>query len=222
MTLETNNDKYYTLHNDVEEYISEHMITPRSQLIPIVIEKTGASERSFDIYSRLLRERIIFINGPIDDHLANLVIAQMLFLESLSTEKPISLYINSPGGDVTSGLSIYDTMQFLQSPMQTTCIGQCASLAALLLAAGTKGKRKTLPSSRIIIHQPWGGVQGQASDIHLQTKELLRIKKLLLEYFSLHTGISEKKLAHDMERDYYMSVQQAKDYNLIDEILIKR
>lgn len=191
----------------------------QSNLIPIVVEKSGGAERAFDIYSRLLRERIIFVGGVIEDNLANVAVAQMLFLESQSTEKPISLYINSPGGSVTAGLSIYDTMQFLQSPIQTICIGQASSMAALLLAAGTPGKRKALPSSRIMIHQPWGGVQGQVSDIHLQTKELLRIKQLLLGYFASHTGLSEKKLSNDMERDFYMSVEQALDYHLIDEIL---
>lgn len=193
-----------------------------SYLVPMVIEKSGGSERAFDIYSRLLRERIIFIGEPIDDSFANLIVAQMLFLESSSTEKPINLYINTPGGSVTGGLAIYDTMQFLHSPIQTICIGQAASMGALLLSGGDAGKRKALASSRIMIHQPWGGVQGQVSDINLQTQELLRMKALLLSYFSTHTKKTEKQLSKDMERDYYMSSQQALEYNIIDEILVKK
>lgn len=203
------NNTYDELHNT-------------NYLVPMVIEKSGGSERAFDIYSRLLRERIIFIGGPIDDHLSNLIVAQMLFLESSSTDKPINLYINTPGGSVTGGLAIYDTMQFLHSPIQTICVGQASSMGALLLAAGASGKRKALKSSRIMIHQPWGGVQGQVSDIHLQTKELIRIKALLLSYFSTHTKKTEKQLSKDMERDYYMSAEQAVEYNIVDEVLIKK
>ena len=195
--------------------------TPEATLVPMVLEKSGGYERAFDIYSRLLKERIIFIGGVIEDNLANVAIAQMLYLESTSTEKVINLYINSPGGSVTAGLAIYDTMQFMKSPIQTICIGQASSMAALLLAGGTPKKRKALPSSRIMIHQPWGGVQGQVSDIHLQTKEMLRIKELLTSYFIKHTKASKKTIVQDMERDFYMDPQQALKYNLIDEVLTK-
>ncbi len=190
-------------------------------VVPMVLERSDGVERAFDIYSRLLKERIIFIGGVIDDGIANLVIAQMLFLESLSTEKPIQLYINSVGGSVTAGFAIYDTMQYTNSPVQTICVGQAISIAALLLVAGTPERRKALPSSRIMIHQPWGGVEGQATDISLQTKEMLRIKQLITHYFVKHTGNKEEVISKDIERDYFMSPQQALSYGLIDEILVR-
>lgn len=209
-------------NNDYPTSTERETVDIQNYLVPMVIEKSGGSERAFDIYSRLLKERIVFVGGLIDDAVANLVVAQMLYLESISTEKPISLYINSPGGSVSAGLAIYDTIQFLHSPIQTICLGQASSMAALLLASGNQGKRKALPSSRIMIHQPWGGIQGQVSDISLQTKELLRIKELLLSYFSTHTKKTEKELSNDMERDFYMSSKQALEYNIIDEILVKK
>lgn len=192
-----------------------------SAVIPMVLENTGGIERAFDIYSRLLKERIVFIGGAINDDIANLIIAQLLFLESLSTEKPINLYINSVGGSVTAGFAIYDTIQYLQSPVQTICIGQAISMGALLLACGTPKRRKALPSSRIMIHQPWGGIEGQASDISIQTQEMLRIKELVTDYFVRHTGRSREVIKKDMERDFFMSPEKALAYGIIDEILIK-
>ncbi len=191
-------------------------------LVPIVVERTGGHERSFDIYSRLLKERIIFIGGIIDDHVANLVIAQLLYLESESSEKIINVYINSPGGAVTAGLAIYDTLQYLNNPIQTICMGQAVSMGAFLLAAGKTGLRKALPSSRVMLHQPWGGVEGQASDIHLQTKEMLRIKDQITEYLAYHTKKEKEVISKDIERDYYMSAQQALEYGIIDEIVNNR
>lgn len=188
-------------------------------LVPMVVERSGGNERAFDIYSRLLKERIVFIGGIIDDHLANLVIAQLLYLESESTEKTINVYINSPGGSITSGLAIYDTLQYLQNTVQTFCIGQAVSIGAFLLASGRKGSRKALPSSRIMLHQPWGGVEGQASDIHIQTKELLRIKSLITKYLAYHTKKSIEIISKDIERDFFMSTEQALEYGIIDEIV---
>jgi len=191
-------------------------------LIPFVIEQTGRGERSYDIYSRLLKDRIIFIGEEITDTLANLVVAQLLFLESEDPEKDISLYINSPGGVVTAGLAIYDTMQYIKPDVSTICVGQAASMAAVLLAGGKKGKRYCLPNARIMIHQPLGGAQGQATDIEIQTKEILRIKKMLNEILSSHTGKPIQTIAKDTDRDFFMGPQEALEYGLIDKILSKR
>ena len=190
-----------------------------SNLVPIVIEQTGRGERSYDIYSRLLKDRIVFIDGEIVDVTADLVVAQLLFLESQDPEKDIHLYINSPGGTVTAGLAIYDTIQYIRPDVQTICLGQASSMGALLLTCGTTGKRFVLPSSRILVHQPWGGVSGQAADIGIQAREIVRIKRLIIEYFAKHTGKSEEVIAKDLERDYYMSAQEAVEYNLVDKIL---
>jgi ATP-dependent Clp protease protease subunit len=187
-------------------------------LVPIVVEQTNRGERAYDIYSRLLKDRIIFIGGPIDDHMANLVIAQLLFLEAEDPEKDIHLYINSPGGMVTAGMAIYDTMQYVRPPVSTICLGQAASMASLLLAAGTKGKRYSLPYARIMIHQPLGGVQGQATDIDIHAKEILRMKEILNELLAKHTGQPVDRIAKDTERDFFMSAQQAKEYGIIDEV----
>uniref|UniRef100_A0A7C3IMB8 ATP-dependent Clp protease proteolytic subunit n=1 Tax=Gracilinema caldarium TaxID=215591 RepID=A0A7C3IMB8_9SPIR len=192
-----------------------------NNLVPIVVEQTGIGERSYDIYSRLLKDRIIFLDGEINDVTADLVVAQMLFLEGQDPEKDISLYINSPGGSVTAGLAIYDTMQYIKCAVQTICLGQAASMAALILAAGTAGKRFALPSSRILIHQPWGGAQGQAKDIGIQAKEISRLKKLTIEYFAKHTGKTEAQIAQDMERDFFMSAQDAVSYGVADKILTR-
>ncbi|MFH0925229.1 MAG: ATP-dependent Clp endopeptidase proteolytic subunit ClpP [bacterium] len=191
-------------------------------LIPMVVEQTNRGERSYDIYSRLLKERIIFIGGGIDDEEANLIIAQLLFLESEDPEKDIHLYVNSPGGVVTSGMAIYDTMQYLKPDVSTICIGQAASMGALLLAAGEKGKRYSLPHARILIHQPLGGFQGQASDVDIHAKEILRMREELNKILVGHTGQSYDKIQKDTERDYFMSPQQAKEYGLIDEVIVKR
>jgi ATP-dependent Clp protease protease subunit len=190
-----------------------------STLIPMVVEQTNRGERAYDIYSRLLKERIVFIGGPIDDNVANLVIAQLLFLESEDPEKDIHLYINSPGGVVYSGLAIYDTMQLIKPDISTICIGMAASMAALLLAAGTKGKRYALPYSRIMIHQPLGGAQGQASMIEIQAREILRLKKIGNEILQRHTGQPLEQIERDTDRDFYMSAEQAKEYGIIDGIL---
>ncbi len=189
-----------------------------SNLVPIVIEQTGRGERSYDIFSRLLKDRIVFIDGEIVDLNADLVVAQLLFLESQDPEKDIHLYINSPGGSVTAGLAIYDTIQYLKPDVQTICMGQAASLGALLLACGTSGKRYALPSSRVLIHQPWGGVAGQAADIGIQAREIIRIKKLMIRYFAQHTGKSEEIIARDLERDYFMSSEEAVAYGLVDMV----
>ncbi|HUX36856.1 MAG TPA: ATP-dependent Clp endopeptidase proteolytic subunit ClpP [Rectinemataceae bacterium] len=191
-------------------------------LVPIVIEQTGIGERSYDIYSRLLKDRIIFIDGEINDLTADLTVAQLLFLESQDPEKDISLYVNSPGGSVTAGLAIYDTIQYIKPDVQTICLGQASSMGALILACGTSGKRFALPSSRVLIHQPWGGAQGQASDISLQAREILRLKKLTIEYFARHAGKSADMVAADMERDFYMSAEEALTYGLVDKILERR
>lgn len=190
--------------------------------IPYVIEQTGNGERSYDIFSRLLKDRIIFIDGEITDMMADLVVAQLLFLESQNPDKDISLYINSPGGSVTAGLAIYDTMQHIRSDVQTICLGQCASMGAFLLAGGTKGKRFALPSARVMIHQPWGGVQGQASDINIQAKEIIRLKKLTIQYFAEHTGKPEKQVTEDMERDFFMTAEDALNYGIIDKVMDRR
>jgi len=191
-------------------------------LVPYVIEQTGNGERSYDIFSRLLKDRIIFIDGEINDTSADLVVAQLLFLESQNPEKDISVYINSPGGSVTAGLAIYDTMQYIKCDIQTICMGQAASMGAFLLVGGTHGKRYSLPSSRIMIHQPWGGAQGQATDISIQAKEINRLKQLSIKCFAEHTGKTEKVIAKDMERDFYMGAEEAKDYGIIDKIMPKR
>jgi ATP-dependent Clp protease protease subunit len=190
--------------------------------MPQIYEQTGNREYVFDIYSRLLKDRLIFVDGEINDASANLIVGQILFLESQDPEKDISIYINSPGGSVTAGLAIYDTIQYARPDVQTICIGQASSMGALLLACGTHGKRFALPSSRVLIHQPWGGVQGQASDISLQAKEILRLKKLTIEYFALHTGKSKEAVAGDMERDFFMSAQEALEYGLVDRIFERR
>ena len=191
-------------------------------LIPIVIERDGRGERAYDIYSRLLKERIVFVGTGIDDDVANLVIAQMLFLESEDPDKDIHLYINSPGGIVTSGLAIYDTMQYIRPKVSTLCMGQAASIAALLLAAGEKGKRFALPHSRILIHQPMGGFQGQASDVDIQAKEILRLREELNAIMVRHTNQSVEKIQADTDRDFYMTGEQAKEYGIIDQVVIKR
>ncbi len=191
-------------------------------LIPIVIEKDGRGERAYDIYSRLLKERIIFVGTAIDDDVANLVIAQMLFLESEDPDKDVHLYINSPGGIVTSGLAIYDTMQYIRPKVSTLCMGQAASIAALLLAAGERGKRYALPHARILIHQPMGGFQGQATDVDIQAKEILRLREELNAILSKHTLRPLEKISMDTERDFYMTGQQAKEYGIIDEVVVQR
>lgn len=190
--------------------------------IPIVIERTGNGERSYDIFSRLLKERIIFIDGEINDLNADLVVAQILFLESENPDKDISIYINSPGGSVTAGLAIYDTMKYVKCDIQTICLGQAASMAAILLAGGTKGKRFALPSSRVMIHQPRGGVQGQESDIAIQAKEIIRMKKLSIKYLAEDSGKTEEQIAKDMERDFFMTADEAKTYGLIDKVMAHR
>lgn len=190
-----------------------------SVLIPMVVEQTNRGERAFDIYSRLLKDRIIFVGGPINDHIANLVIAQLLFLESEDPDKDIHLYINSPGGVVYSGLAIYDTMQYIKADVSTICVGMAASMAALLLTAGTKGKRYALPYSRIMIHQPLGGAQGQASQIEIQAREILQLKNIGNEILQRHTGQPLERIEQDTDRDFYMSAQDAVDYGLIDGVL---
>jgi ATP-dependent Clp protease, protease subunit len=188
-------------------------------LVPIVVEQTSRGERSYDIFSRLLKDRIIFLGEPIEDHVSSLVIAQMLFLEAEDPSKDIFLYINSPGGVVTSGLAIYDTMQYIKPDVATICIGQAASMGSLLLAAGANGKRSALPNSRIMIHQPMGGFQGQASDIEIQAKEILKMKKRLNEIYAFHTGLSVEKIEQDVDRDFFMSAEDAKNYKIIDKVI---
>ena len=190
--------------------------------VPMVVEQTNRGERFFDIYSRLLKDNIIFIGTPIDDYVANLVVAQLLFLEAEDPEKEISVYINSPGGSVTAGLAIYDTFQFIRPDVTTYCIGQAASMAALLLSAGTSGKRFALPNSRVIIHQPSGGTQGQATDINIQAKEILRTRQRLNEILSIHTGQDITKIEQDVERDFIMTASVACDYGIIDQVIDKR
>jgi len=191
-------------------------------LVPIVVEQTNRGERSYDIFSRLLKDRIVMIGTPINDDVANLIIAQLLFLDSEDPDKDINIYVNSPGGVVTAGLAIYDTMQFLKSPVSTICVGQAASMGAVLLAAGTKGKRYILPNARVMIHQPSGGAQGQATDIEIQAKEILKTKERLNEILAFHTGKTVEQIYKDAERDYFMSAQEAKDYGLVDEVISKR
>lgn len=193
-----------------------------NQLVPIVVEQTGRSERAFDIYSRLLKERIIFLGTPVEDTMASLVIAQLLFLEAEDSEKDIYLYINSPGGIISSGMGIYDTMQYIKPDVATICLGQAASMGAFLLAGGAKGKRSALPNSRIMIHQPMGGAEGQATDIKIQAEEIIRIKKQLNTILSKNTGQTIKKIEADTDRDNYLSAKEAKDYGLIDTILTRR
>jgi len=190
--------------------------------IPMVVEQTGRFERAYDIYSRLLKDRIIFIGVPIDDNVANIVIAQMLFLQMEDVTKDINIYINTPGGAITAGLAIYDTIQFVRCDVATYCVGQAASLGALLLASGTKGKRFALPNSRIMIHQPWGGVQGSAEDISRQTKEILRLREKVNDLLSKHTGRAVEKVREDTDRDFFMSAEEAKEYGIVDEVIISQ
>ena len=199
------------------------MIEPRNHLVPMVVEQTARGERAFDIYSRLLKEHIIFIGTPIDDTIANLVVAQLLFLESEDPDRDISLYINSPGGSITAGMAIYDTMQFVRSPITTICVGQCASMGAVLLAAGTKGKRFALPNSRVLIHQPSaGGISGQATDIKIAAEEIIRMRQRLNEIMASHTGQPIAQIEKDVERDRIMTADQAKEYGIIDQVIKHR
>ncbi len=191
-------------------------------LIPMVVEQTSRGERAFDIYSRLLKDNIIFLGTPIDDQIANLIVAQLLFLEAEDPEKDINVYINSPGGSVTAGLAIYDTMQFIRPDVTTICVGMCASMGALLLTAGAKGKRFALPNSRILIHQPSGGMHGQATDVRIHAEELIRIRELTSQILAKHTGQSMEQIELDVERDRYLSAAQAKEYGLIDEVIAHR
>ncbi len=199
--------------------MSSHIV---DQLVPMVVEQTGRGERAYDIFSRLLKERIVFIGSAIDDSVASLVIAQLLFLESEDPDKDIYVYINSPGGSVSSGLAIYDTMQYIRPDLATICIGMAASMGAVLLAGGTKGKRSGLPNSRIMIHQPWGGTQGTASDISIQAEEILRTKRRLNEILAHHTGQSLAQIEKDTDRDRYLSSEEAKAYGLIDNVYVKK
>ncbi|HLL70869.1 MAG: ATP-dependent Clp protease, protease subunit [Pyrinomonadaceae bacterium] len=191
-------------------------------LVPMVVEQTSRGERAFDIYSRLLKDNIIFISTPIDDQIANLIVAQLIFLEAEDPEKDISLYINSPGGSITAGMAIYDTMQFIRADVSTLCVGQCASMAALLLAAGAKGKRFALPNSRILIHQPSGGAEGQATDIRIMAEEIIRMRELTSNILAKHSGQAYDQIERDVERDRIMSAVQAKEYGLIDEVITHR
>jgi len=193
-----------------------------NQLVPMVVEQTPRGERAFDIYSRLLKERVIFITGPIEDYMANLIVAQLLFLEAENPDKDINIYINSPGGSITSGMSIYDTMTYIKPDISTLCIGQAASMGAILLAGGTSGKRFALPNSRIMIHQPLGGYQGQASDFEIHAKEILSMKKKLNEILAFHTGNEVDQLEKDTERDNFMNGEDAKEYGLIDKVISER
>ena len=191
-------------------------------LVPMVVEQTSRGERAYDIYSRLLKERVIFLVGPIDDYMANVIVAQLLVLEADNPEKDISLYINSPGGIVTSGMAIYDTMQFIKPDVSTICVGQAASMGSFLLAAGTKGKRYILPNSRVMIHQPSGGAQGQATDIAIQAKEILYLRERLNKELAANTGQPLDKIERDVERDYFMSAEEAKDYGVVDAVITSR
>ncbi len=197
-------------------------MSPVSQVVPMVIESTGRTERAFDIYSLLLKERIIFLGTPIDDHVANLIIAQMLYLDREDPDKDISLYIHSPGGSVTAGLAIYDTMQLVRPDVVTICVGMAASMGTILLAAGTKGKRFVLPNSTVHIHQPLGGVKGQAADIEIEAKEILRLRALLNQILAKHTGQPEERIIRDTDRNFYMDAEQAVAYGIVDEVLRKR
>ena len=206
-----------------ESITSELMLSLiESNLVPMVVEQTARGERAYDIYSRLLKERVIFLVGPVEDHMANLVVAQLLFLESENPDKDIHLYINSPGGAVTAGMSIYDTMQFIKPDVSTMCIGQAASMGAFLLTGGAKGKRFALPNSRMMIHQPSGGAQGQASDIEIQANEILKMRQQLNEIMAFHTGKTLAEVARDTERDNFMNAEQAVSYGLIDKVITRR
>lgn len=191
-------------------------------VIPMVVEQTSRGERSYDIYSRLVKERVIFLSGEVEDHMANLIVAQLLFLESEDPDKDINIYINSPGGSVTAGMAIYDTMQFIKPDVRTLCIGQACSMGAFLLAGGTAGKRAALPNARVMIHQPLGGFRGQASDIQIHAQEILKIKQTLNDRLAFHTGQSIERIEKDTDRDNFMSAQEAKDYGLVDAVLLKR
>ncbi|MCF6191562.1 MAG: ATP-dependent Clp endopeptidase proteolytic subunit ClpP [Candidatus Hydrothermae bacterium] len=193
-----------------------------NQYVPIVIEQTGRGERAYDIYSRLLRDRIVFLGTPVDDHVANLIVAQLLFLEAEDPGKDIYLYINSPGGSVTAGLAIYDTMQYIKPDVATVCVGMAASMGAILLAGGAPGKRYALPHARVMIHQPWGGVQGQAVDIDIHAREIMRLRQMLNEILSKHTGQPLERIEKDTDRNFFMSAEEAKTYGLVDEVLEQR
>ncbi|QLK88722.1 ATP-dependent Clp endopeptidase proteolytic subunit ClpP [Arsenophonus endosymbiont of Aphis craccivora] len=201
---------------------NQDQLAPHMALVPMVIEQTSRGERSYDIYSRLLKERIIFLTGQVEDHMANLVVAQMLFLEAENPDKDIHLYINSPGGVITAGMSIYDTMQFIKPDVSTICMGQACSMGAFLLTAGTKGKRYCLPNSRVMIHQPLGGFQGQASDIEIHAKEILKIKSRMNELMAKHTGKQIKEIENDTERDRFLSAEEAVSYGVVDKIYTNR
>ncbi len=202
--------------------MTRNQSAPQSALVPIVVEQTSLGERSYDIYSRLLKDRVIFLTGTVEDHMANLIVAQMLFLESDNPDKDIHLYINSPGGSVSAGLSIYDTMQFIQPEVSTMCVGHAASMGAVLLAGGAPGKRFVLPHSRIMIHQPSGGAQGQATDIEIQANEIVRIRKTLNDLLAHHSGQDVEIIARDTERDNFMNAQQALEYGLVDKVIERR
>ena len=210
------------MNNDDLQALSRRALEPAAALVPMVVEQTARGERAYDIYSRLLKDRVIFIAGPVDDHNANLVVAQLLFLESENPDKDIHLYINSPGGSVSAGLSIYDTMQFIRPDISTMCIGQAASMGAVLLAGGTAGKRLALPHSRVMIHQPSGGARGQASDIEIQAHEIIKLRGRLNELLAQHTGQDAARIAKDTERDRFMSAEEAKDYGLVDKVFKQR
>lgn len=205
-----------------QQVINMSFETRALNLVPMVVEQTSRGERAYDIYSRLLKERVIFLVGPVDDHTANVIVAQMLYLESENPDKDINLYINSPGGSVTAGLAIYDTMQFIKPDVSTMCIGQAASMGAMLLAAGTHGKRYCLPHSRVMIHQPLGGYQGQATDIEIHTREILKIRAQMNELLAHHTGQTVETIARDTERDNFMGPEEAREYGLIDELINTR
>jgi len=192
-----------------------------NNVVPMVVERESNGERAYDIFSRLLKDRIVFIDGEINDVTADLVVAQLLHLDAQDSEKDIAVYVNSPGGSVTAGLAIYDTMQFLNCDVQTTCVGQAASMGALLLAGGSAGKRFALPSSRILVHQPWGGVQGQARDIKIQAQEIIRLKNITIDIFAKHTGKPRETIAQDLERDFFMSAQEAAEYGIVDRVLVR-
>ena len=202
--------------------LSPNYLTTQANLVPMVVEQSARGERAYDIYSRLLKERVIFVVGPIEDHMANLIVAQLLFLESENPDKDISLYINSPGGSVTAGLAIYDTMQFIKPDVSTLCTGQAASMGAILLAGGSAGKRYGLPHSRVMIHQPLGGFQGQASDFEIHAKEILAVRSRLNKLLAAHTGKSEADIDNDTERDNFMSAEQSVDYGIMDKVLTSR
>ncbi|MCW2256179.1 ATP-dependent Clp protease protease subunit [Providencia alcalifaciens] len=206
----------------MSHFSGQEKLASQMALVPMVIEQTSRGERSYDIYSRLLKERIIFLTGQVEDHMANLIVAQMLFLEAENPEKDIHLYINSPGGVITAGMSIYDTMQFIKPDVSTICMGQACSMGAFLLTAGTKGKRFCLPNSRVMIHQPLGGYQGQATDIEIHAQEILKVKSRMNELMALHTGKSIEEINRDTERDRFLSANEAKEYGLVDQIYTSR